>query len=366
MRYLGIVAVAALLVMAAARAAPAGDYHHGTQLLCPDCHTMHYSQTESYNPDSVGTFTPLGPGGPFLHLLRNTVNNLCLSCHNGQSFAPDVLEANNNSGVVPVRQAGALNRTNASPYFEHTGHTLDSPDTPPGGSWTPGPDGLECTNCHSAHGGGLGTARGWADPQGSYRNLGGFGTAPGSGVGISYTRIDVDGVDLTKDVAEDVSSGVAATHYGVTGIAFQEPDATKSYYANFCKGCHTDFHGDVGGTEIGGTGTPAEGFIRHPTNGVDIGAHGPGGHSQITTLASRTNQVQVLSPAGKKAGTYLATDTDLTPSCMSCHKGHGNQNAFGLIFMSGTGTVTEQGDDPLLAGTSGVRALCKQCHVQGG
>ncbi len=58
-----------------------------------------------------------------------------------------------------------------------------------------------------------------------------------------------------------------------------------------------------------------------------------------------------MSPTGQKpkpygsATGYDGTDTELTPSCMSCHKSHGNQNAFGLIYMVGTGTVTEQGDD---------------------
>jgi hypothetical protein len=42
-------------------------------------------------------------------------------------------------------------------------------------------------------------------------------------------------------------------------------------------------------------------------------------------------------------------------------KGHGNQNAFGLIYMLGTGTVTEQGDDGVDA-----RNMCRQCHGMGG
>jgi hypothetical protein len=44
---------------------------------------------------------------------------------------------------------------------------------------------------------------------------------------------------------------------------------------------------------------------------------------------------------------------------MSCHKSHGNQNAFGLIFMSGTGTITDNGDG------GAYRDLCRQCHRQG-
>jgi hypothetical protein len=165
---------------------------------------------------------------------------------------------------------------------------------------------------------------------------------------------------LTAWIHEDASSGTSASHYGVGAITFNEPDPTASAYADYCQGCHTDFHGAVGGPEIGGTGTPPEEFVRHPTAGVDIGAIG-GGHSQLGVLASRVNQVQVMSPTGQKAGSYDGTDAGLTPSCMSCHKGHGNQNAFGLIYMRGTGTIDEQGDDGDAA-----RDGCKQCHGQGG
>jgi len=67
--------------------------------------------------------------------------------------------------------------------------------------------------------------------------------------------------------------------------------------------------------------------------------------------------VQVMSASG----VWDPPAADNTPSCMSCHKSHGNQNAFGLIYMSGTGTVTEEGD---VNGTQS-KDLCKQCHVQG-
>ena len=54
-------------------------------------------------------------------------------------------------------------------------------------------------------------------------------------------------------------------------------------------------------------------------------------------------------------------DGTVTPSCMSCHKGHGNANPFGLIFMTGSGAnVTENGDGGVY------KDLCRQCHVQGG
>lgn len=339
-----------LALCAVASLSFAGDYHRNLSLVCSDCHTMHFSQEHGYNPDGSGFSTTLGAGGPYHYLLRNDVNTLCLSCHNGSAFAPDVFEAHGNGYV---RQAGALNNeSSGAPYYPTTGHTLDSTDPAPGGTFA-NADGLNCVNCHAAHGSGLGGN--------SYRNLGGFGTAVGSATAISYSRGDVEGANpLSTWVHEAISSGTSANHYGVGAITFNEPVVAESKYAAFCKGCHTDFHGAVGGPEVGGTGVPAEEFVRHPNAGVDIGAIG-GGHSTLTTLTSKVNQVQVMSPTGQKAGAYNGTDTGLTPSCMSCHKGHGNQNAFGLIYMSGTGTIDEEGDDGV-----GSRNTCKQCHGQGG
>lgn len=335
----------ALMAVAMASAVYAGDFHSGTSLICSDCHVMHYSQSHGYNEDGSGTWTPLADG-PHGYLLRDDINDLCLACHNGQAWAPDVFEAHGNGYV---RQAGALNEEGGNGlYPPPTGHTLNSTDVAPGSdpAWN-NPDGLTCVDCHAAHGGNLGGD--------SYRNLGGFGTAVGSSTWISYS---VGTNDLTTWVFEDDDSGADADHYGMGAITFNEPDQTKSAYGDFCKGCHTNFHGDVGGAEIGGSNTPPEHFHRHPANGVEIGALG-GGHSSLTQFTGHTNQVQVMSPTGQRAGAYDGTDTELTPSCMSCHKGHGNQNAFGLIYMSGTGTVTEEGDGGMY------RDMCRQCHRQG-
>jgi hypothetical protein len=361
MRYLGIAAMAVLVVIATAGPADAGFFHSGGTLNCPDCHTMHYSQQHGYNADGTGFFNPLGPGGPFEHLLRDEINTICLSCHDQQTFAPDVFEANANTATGGPRQAGGLNEVGGNAqYPPTTGHTLGSLDVPPGndGSYTVPADGLNCAECHAVHGGGFGI-------EDAYRNLGGYGTAVGSGNRITFAS-GAANTDLTVDVFVNTSSGVALNKYQQANVIWNEPDSADSAVARVCKGCHTDFHGAVGdATTIGGHGSPAEGFIRHPAAGVDIGVIG-GGHSSLGVLAAHApNQVQAMSPTGKAAGAYDATDTALTPTCISCHKGHGNQNAFGLIYMLGSdrggGTITEQGD----GGTS-VRDLCKQCHVQGG
>ena len=339
---MGVTLVAAL---ALATVAFAGDFHSGINLVCSDCHVMHFSQGHGFESDGTGGFTDLGTGGPYHYLLRNEINELCMECHNGQAWAPDVFESHSNGYI---RQAGALNEEGGNgSYPPSTGHTLNSTDIAPGSSpaWS-NPEGLNCVDCHAPHGRGNG-----------YRNLFFAPAAATNGNAITYAA---GTNDLTRWVFENASSGVNANHYGVGAITFNEPDQTTSGYANFCKSCHTNFHGAVGGTEIGGTGTPAVEFQRHPMGGVNIGAAG-GGHSNLSRLTGKVNQVQVMSPTGQRAGGYNGTDTELTPSCFSCHKGHGNQNAFGLIYMVGTGTLDEEGD----AGTD-ARNTCRQCHVQGG
>jgi len=338
--------------------AVAGDYHNSGSLVCADCHTMHFSQQHGYGTGASSGFpegfTPLGGAGPHAYLLRNEVNELCLTCHDGQTFAPDVLGANTNSYV---RMAGALNEISDAAAIQETGHTLGSTDPAPGSNPAWSSDvGLECTNCHFPHG------------SASYRNLAGN---PGnySALGRSYALVTYNAgaapdyagsypQDLTKDVYQhDGSLGQVATHYAWDNVDFNEPAATPALYAGsayafFCKGCHTDFHGDQGGPEVGGTG--GEAWLRHPNAVADIGAMG-GGHSSYTQYSGLTNNVKTMS----ESGVWPATDN--TPSCFSCHKSHGNTNAFGLIYMSGTGTITENGDD----GTT-VKEMCRQCHRQGG
>ncbi|RMF92473.1 MAG: hypothetical protein D6734_12145, partial [Candidatus Schekmanbacteria bacterium] len=259
-------------------AANAGDYHDGASLICNQCHTMHASAAHDYGSTSGGfSYTPAS------HLLKGggSPNDLCLSCHDN-GIGPDVMGTNDTGSTQ--RSAGALNKVGGvGPYQEYMGHTIGSTATAPGGTWS-NPNGLECIDCHSEHG----SDKGAGDVGGNtnidnYRNL-----KPNAGgatptLGVSYAA---GTNDLSRDIFE---TGVGVRT--IAGVNLNEPNSSKSGIAEFCKKCHTDFHGDVGGAEIGGS-VSSGAFIRHPAAGVDIGAIG-GGHSSLAQLNSIANPVRV-------------------------------------------------------------------------
>jgi hypothetical protein len=316
----------------------AGEYHFGSSLICSECHTMHYSQQHQYDGQSGAGFPAL-TGGPNEFLLRERETQLCLGCHDGKTFAPDVLSANTGTHI---RQAGALT-TGSPPYENWKGHTLNVTATPPGGSMNIR---LQCSNCHDAHG------------NTNYRNLDGV-TNP-----ITYAK-------GTNDIAKDVflrgwTSGDIATNYSIDTVDYNEPNPRQSAMAKFCKGCHTDFHGQAGDSNMGGSG--GINWQRHPTADANIGANDDL-HSSLNLFKNNLYRVKVMSPSGAwgtPGQAWPNAPSDLTPTCVSCHKSHGNQNPYGLIFMDGTSNnpMTEEGNAATANIMTGLRGLCIQCHVQ--
>lgn len=345
-----IVIVASVGVLCAfATPAVAGDWHSGASLICSDCHLMHGSQQHAYSPG--GIFAAVGPNAPYEYLLRNEINDLCLTCHDNQSFAPDVFGAN--GGVAMNRRAGGLNaepahRANDTGYETMDGHTLWSTETAPGGTFT-NADGLHCTDCHAQHG----------NQPAQYRNLRTSTSATNKFFGKDLTYATGTN-DPTKGVYQRVLRG-----YADADIDYNEPSTTNSQMGNWCSACHTNYHGTGGSANMGGAsgGDPAASsataWHRHPTADVNIGWAAARPHySSLTQFNSHANRVKVMDSQGLWDGT--ATDNTVTPSCFSCHRSHGTKNGFSLIYMAGTGTVTEEGDD----GTT-LKELCRQCHIQG-
>jgi hypothetical protein len=349
-------ALAAAASVAFASSAMAGDYHKDGTLQCAQCHVMHFSQSHGYGTGGSGfILTPIGTS-PHHYLLRGEINDLCLACHDNNIIAPDVYgAANTGNGSSDVRLAGYLNRVGESETA--SGHTLDSTATAPGSTGTgwSNPDGLNCTNCHHQHGGSVSGSTSGQAGYSLYRNLRvTVGQAASNSTPVTYNYTSHGTNDLTRDVFERQSA-----EYDEADMDWNEPDTTNSAIAKWCAGCHGDFHGIVGSTQIGGVafGGGFEEFVRHPAAGVNIGAVG-GGHSNLPQFNLHTNKVKVMSPTGVWGATH---PSDVTPTCISCHKAHGNGNAFGLIYRHGTGTLTENGDT---VGNQ-VEDLCGQCHRQG-
>jgi hypothetical protein len=329
----------------AAGAPRVGEYHEGVTLNCSDCHVMHPGpRPRGLEPDSPGTVAFVGG------LLREDVNELCLSCHDGSRRAIDVLGVNQGRRANTLRQAGSLNRLGRD-GLAGTGHTLDSLDAAPGSSpaWRPEEEngagkGLNCINCHAPHGS--------PGPHRAYRNLrdDAGNNPPGAGL-VTYN--DLPG---TNDLSRDVFVR-RALRYGEQDVDFNEPDPKDSAMGRFCAGCHDLFHGSPGSPQIGGEGGGARsGFLRHPSAGVSLGG-GREGASSHSLFASRANRVKMMS----EIGVWDPPGRDVSPTCITCHKAHGNGNAFGLIFRSGRGVPTEDGDTA--GGT--LEHLCAQCHGLG-
>jgi len=342
-----VASVVLLCVLPSARAFAGGGYHEGDSLDCSECHVMHVADS-SFLPRGDISVLPPGLAG---ELLKSDVNDLCLSCHDGSVQAADVLGLNSGKYPGDVRQAGYLNRVIGTGHT-WTGHTLDSLETAPGSrpAWSPelengAGQGLNCINCHAPHGsqGGVPTYRNLRSDAGN--------NATGEGA-ITYNHGRPGQNNPLRDVFVR-----SARRYDEAMVDFNEPDPGDSAMGRFCAGCHTEFHGvpgvdeEIGGVRQGGSFAQ---FLRHPSGGVDIGAVG-GEWSSLEQYASHKNRVKVMS----SSGSWAEPTKDATPTCVSCHKGHGNGNAFGLILRSGNGALTEDGD----AGGSTLEHLCGQCHV---
>ena len=368
-----------------AASAYAGEWHSGESNLCTDCHTMHFSQQHNWDGTSPVSTTPqpngnwLSATGPNAFLLKAPANQLCLACHDGQTFAPDVMAANVNAAPTQGRSAGALNQAASGAGYETwKGHTLDATTAPPGfnpaavgapATWYDPAGGLECISCHAQHG-----------PVTSYRNLGPYslGAAAAS---ARPTYVIATTNDATKDVWINIPTGYAANSgsaatfnpfYATASVSYNRNDATvattktSNKLDTLCGTCHGNFHGGAGDANIGGAPLALDAFIRHPTSQVTIGAAGAqgyGGHSNLPRYVANTTKTKVYA-------SDRTAFTDAAPGCVSCHKAHGNQNPFGLVFLDRNATsVGEEGgfgpDDADTSVKTGYRNLCGQCHGQG-
>jgi hypothetical protein len=349
--------VIAVAVLAWSGLAVAGEYHNYDSLKCSQCHTMHASRQHELNSakeDQGYLIANQGNPKPSL-LLAGSVNETCLSCHDGAK-GPDVFGSAASAGL---RSAGALNGTvvghtlgtagdvAATAYADWMGHTMGAKVVPPGytgtGNWAT--EEFECSDCHSVHGstafrnlGKRGRAIAAVSPVISYQMGGAFD--PAYDVNIAT----VGNSDATADIT-----------FGNGGVAnFKGAATTPTNNMNvFCAGCHGNFHGEVNGVN------------RHPVG--DLAG------TMSTTGTIGADALKLVRPIFLDAG-----KASFAVSCLTCHKGHGNARGYGLVYpgvtpatvmntkdTSAPVTDYEQGD--ALGTTRGypIRNLCITCHSQG-
>jgi hypothetical protein len=314
----------ALLFALGLRTARAGDYHRGADLVCSDCHVIHYDIQHGY---TGGPPAAPVPGGPYPKLLKNTAAELCLSCHDGQvgsgDIAPDVMQEAG-LGQPAARAAGAFQELVGTET--PNGHSLLVSATPPGGTAAMT---LDCLSCHDAHGNGY------------YRNL---VPNPGGASGLGVTAVAQTQTTPTAD------------HYSVANMRYTASDGGLSAW---CGGCHGDFHGgagspDMGGSPVGDTNlSSVSPWLRHPTRDVTMGQAVTNQHVDSSYwFSALESRLPVVSASGAVPGFGSGSDNQVF--CGTCHKAHGSPHRYGLIWDNPTTALPEDG--------SSVMDSCQQCH----
>lgn len=296
-----------------------GDWHVTGSLPCTDCHLQH------------GTDDNQGYIGPYTFLLRkNSVNELCLSCHDGtDATAPDVLAPVGMYDATPSQQsaAGFMVTTGIN---NPNGHTLGLP-LPVPYQTNPKTVELNCISCHAPHG------------NKNYCNL-----LPDPGE--TGTEIDlVVGIHIFQERAPDqpptpTGSSVA---YSRSNIAY------GAGLSNWCTSCHEQL-------SASGSAPPPAHFNAHPVdvamNQFGMSAHTDGPHWLAGNGEGFVTEGAVSIPRvpfqSRNAADFRAAHTPALSdevSCQSCHKAHGSANQKAMIW------PYREGGDAYLSG-------CQQCH----
>lgn len=328
-----IVTILSLSLVLMGAAVFAGDFHTGSGLKCYQCHIMHQTKSHAYGDDSHDSATNTSGQAYGAHLLKYAdANTTCLSCHNAGD-SKDVYKGFNTApGATPTTPFNRISgwfglSTDTNQDFTGVlandyGHDLNNgAQTPPGGTSAVS---LGCPSCHDPHG------------NASYRNLG-TQDADGNRVdsGITYEKGTYTG---TVEVFQ-ATPPTGVNKFDVSNISY-EPVSGSSHYEQYCVSCHTSIHNSA---------ATSNGWMKHPTMGVSR-AYTAGTVSPLKTIGG-------LPQAGQ-SGALVAGQV----SCMTCHKAHGSDHPFGLIYDNRTTTALEDGTG---TGSGQIRTTCKHCHDKG-
>ncbi len=354
----------------------AGEYHAVKEktynkttetLVCSQCHTMHGTQGGQ-------SLIYGGADEQYKGLIRAaTIDQLCRTCHEANDLGmsnptpPDIW--NNTLGYTP--SAGDFAHNNE--IVETNRHSIGQTNlTPPGGSYNVAY--FHCEECHDQHG------------NKNYRNLklrpGGVGSdlivtyvLDGDGSKTCSDGVTTEPCDVNIDTISNPLPQSNLTKFQRSNVTFRKASGDTNGVAAWCGGCHTDFHGAGGASNMGGTvsgdidGTASSYWIRHPVRDVNINEASSNMHVDRNNWAGLSSAVRVraVDPDGVAP---TSGNADEYPFCLTCHYAHGGGNPStdqsldhtNLMFLDSSGRINI--DPSFDANSSRIRNLCQQCHNQ--
>ena len=305
-------------------------YHNGDTLMCTDCHSIHASAQHALDGDTAG-FPYTEPAHTKLLKKADPVD-VCLSCHDSMAGVPDVITTDVNG--LTERSAGFLDQPDTPSFRGHNlgrGLSLDTlcERCHFGGSMATAT--VSCIDCHNPHGNDKARNLQWASSPG------------GEPVFALFTRPGVTGLQKYER---------ANTAHSYVPLAATE-------ITNMCIDCHHAFFDDSSHTYTKPGGMTH--FGRHANFNSEWGAldtisvggvtgstdpaHWDAGTGSGFDGAARVPFVATGATTFMQAAAVNATANAVF--CLSCHKAHGGDQPFGLMWVPGT-TPRPKG--------------CDQCH----
>lgn len=299
----------------------AGDWHTAGSLDCRECHLQHGSNQR--DPTVEGAYSFL--------LRKSSINELCMSCHDGTDpTAPDVMAPTPMYSSTPSEEsaAGALLFPG---ILNPNGHTIGIALSIPL-QQVPAQKELTCVSCHSAHG------------NGNYRNL--VTDPAGTGANLEIVLGTNVFVENRPDIPPTSSGSIAAYNRDNVGYV--------SGMSEWCVTCHDQLSTNSFAS------APAH-FNAHPSNEA-LDAYPADGHTDPAHWVAGTGEgfaaigqsvasprVPFLAPGATDFPTSRAATATSRVACLSCHKAHGSNYRKGMVW-----PYLEENDNTL--------AGCQQCH----
>lgn len=341
--------------------AVAENAHAGHDLHCTNCHVMHATRNDGVPVD------PANPNGNAHLLLRGTINETCLSCHDGGSL-PDVVASGKSTDTTPASTGLNADYTgdpylNSGGYFlsdwatdgvaagSKFGHDLkrNAPVTAIQGTWTSEGNGMLCTECHETHG------------NENYRNLKLQPGGGGTDIDVTVGTLAGDDVRVNPTLNAPPPSDPPVTYkrlrFRTDNVAFNAPNDVSDW----CLDCHTNIDSHTTKHPVNRSLDDADADNVDKVNWL---AGLSGGGTGFGTTVEATSGGEYGVPRvrfGQGGADFTACSTAATTNevnCLTCHKAHGSSFDSGLCWPYLR--YSSLNYYPIDAG-----AACQQCHDRG-